>query len=84
VVFTDADLSRASRDGAVLFRADLSNADLRGASLRGASLVGATLETTTLDAADVIGTDVRGAKDLEPSAVANLRSRDALVDEPDS
>jgi uncharacterized protein YjbI with pentapeptide repeats len=81
VAFTDADLSRATFDGAVLFRADLSNATLSGASLRGASLAGATLDKTTFDDADVTGADCRGAKDLAPSAVADLRALGAIMDD---
>jgi uncharacterized protein YjbI with pentapeptide repeats len=84
VAFTCADLSRATLDGAVLFRAELTEANLTGASLRGASLVGALLDTTTFDDADVTEADFRGAKALDKSALADLRTRGALVDDPAS
>jgi hypothetical protein len=81
VAFTYADLSRAALDGAVLFRADLRHANLTGASLRGASLVGSYFDKTTCDRADVTGADFSGVEGLDQSSLADLRSRDAIVDD---
>jgi uncharacterized protein YjbI with pentapeptide repeats len=81
-ILTGANFHQVDLTDSIFTDADLTEATLSGANLTRVSFRDADLSRANLDAADVRGADFRGVKGVDPTTLADLRVRGAVVDGP--
>jgi uncharacterized protein YjbI with pentapeptide repeats len=80
-ILTGANFHEVDLTDSIFDDADLTDANLTGANLTRVSFRDADLSGANLDTADVTGAVFHGVKGLDPTALADLRGRGAVVNE---